>query len=189
MQVTTIKDNSFGLGFNPRKDRALYDDVIRMVSDKPEHKNLDLAEFKRFLPAPPSEMLAEEKYKNEAALRTAASSSVGGRGGRGAWGDGGSTAAVVAAERLDEFVAIGPSRVTAAALKGNVPDDAKNGNGSVTIASTASTDRKGEVRNVLEGTKPLSKVWIQSLFLICLPFFLSFFLGSFLPSLLTYSVT
>ena len=50
-QVTTIKDNSFGLGFNPRKDRDQLDGVIAMVSEKPEHakhgKDPDLGEFKR----------------------------------------------------------------------------------------------------------------------------------------------
>ena len=51
-QVTTIKDNSFGLGFNPRKNREQYDDVIRMVSEKPEHHHIDMHDTKNVRQTP-----------------------------------------------------------------------------------------------------------------------------------------
>ena len=47
-QVTTIQDASFGLGYNPRKDRAQLQDVIDMVSKK--YPAAGLGEYARLVP-------------------------------------------------------------------------------------------------------------------------------------------
>lgn len=49
-QVTTIKDNSFGLGFNPRLDAEKHANVVQMVAAKPQNAGIELGEFSRFLP-------------------------------------------------------------------------------------------------------------------------------------------
>jgi hypothetical protein len=53
-QVTTIKDNSFGLGFNPRMDDEKHANVVQMVASKPQNSGIELGEFSRFLPKIPS---------------------------------------------------------------------------------------------------------------------------------------
>jgi hypothetical protein len=47
-QVTTVQDASFGLGYNPRKDRNQLQDVIDMVSKK--YPDSGLGEFARLVP-------------------------------------------------------------------------------------------------------------------------------------------
>jgi len=47
-QVTTVQDASFGLGYNPRKDKDQLQDVIDMVSKK--YPNSGLGEYARLVP-------------------------------------------------------------------------------------------------------------------------------------------
>ena len=138
-QVTTIKDHSFGLGFNPRKGAELNADVIRKVSNK--HPGLDLGEYQRLLPKPPPPSLADEN-----------NSSSGGGGG----GD---------ASRLQEMTSPVHAAATPAGLgltssagslaAAATSDDA----GSATGGSGASQNESR--RNLLASTKPLSKFELE----------------------------
>jgi len=79
-QVTTIKDNSFGLGFNPRMDKNKHAKIVEMVAAKPIHEGIELGEFARFLPKIPSSLLNNDSDGHQ---NSEVGNSEGGSGGGG----------------------------------------------------------------------------------------------------------
>lgn len=50
MQVTTIVDRAFGLGYNPRKDRDQMAQVLDLITSNPSYQDAGCGEYTRMLP-------------------------------------------------------------------------------------------------------------------------------------------
>jgi hypothetical protein len=140
-QVTTIKDHSFGLGFNPRKGAELNADVIRKVSSK--HPGLDLGEYQRLLPKPPPPSLSDENNIS------------GGGGGGDASRLQEMTSPIHAAATPAGLGLSSNAGSLAAAASGHDDEAGNGGAGSRGGSQSAST------RNLLASTKPLSKFELE----------------------------